>query len=72
MIYLKSLLAGIAGSVLALTTLLVVVIIVTRIVNISATGTVWAKIIPFLPLTTVVLGFVIGFHLMYRKLMFQK
>jgi len=66
MIYLKSVLAGIAGSILAVT-LLLIAIIGSRITNESISGTILAKILPFLPFGMLLLGFVVGFSFMFKR-----
>jgi hypothetical protein len=67
MIFLKSILAGIAGSILGIV-LLAIAIISSRITNESISGTIWVRILPFLPLAMTLLGFAAGFYLMFQRL----
>ncbi|HLQ77851.1 MAG TPA: hypothetical protein VK210_10875 [Terriglobia bacterium] len=66
MIYLKSTLAGIGGSILAIV-LLVVAIIILNVTK-ASTGMGMIGISIFLPLGMMLLGFAAGFSLMFIKL----
>ena len=63
MSYLKSILAGIGGSILALI-LLIVVIVILNIMKVSKDGMVGISII--VPLVLALLGFAVGFYLVFR------
>ena len=64
MIYLKSVLAGIGGSILALI-LFVVVIVAMNILRLSGSGMVGIRM-P-IPIALAALGFILGFYLVYRN-----
>jgi hypothetical protein len=66
MIYLKSTLAGLGGSILALI-LLIAVIVILNILKVSKNGMVGIGIFGPLPLGVVILGFVLGFYLVFRN-----
>ena len=64
MVYLKSVLAGIGGSILALI-LFVVVIVAINILRLSGPGMVGIRM-P-IPIALAALGFILGFYLVYRN-----
>jgi len=65
-IYLKSALAGLGGSILALF-LLAVVFVVLNILNANKSGMVGISVIGPLPILVIVLGFALGFYLVFRN-----
>ena len=67
MMYLKSVLAGIAGSIVAFL-LLIFAVIILGITKVIGAGTPSGGIIAFIPLGTILLGFVAGFLAMFSKL----
>jgi hypothetical protein len=66
MVYLKSTLAGIGGSILALI-LFVVVIAAINILGRSSSGMVGINVVGPLPIAVAALGFILAFYLVFRN-----
>ena len=67
MVYLKCILAGIAGSIVVFVSFIVVFIIVVKVFFPDGGGTIANPVVKFLPLASIVVGFVTGFFLMMRR-----
>jgi hypothetical protein len=67
MIYLKSILAGIAGSILLVILFVIAVILLNTTGFLIQDGMVGINVFSPLVLTIVVFGFVAGFYLVFRK-----
>jgi len=67
MIYLKSILAGIAGSILVIIVFVIVLIVLNTTSFFKPDGMVGINVLSPLPLALVGLGFVAGFYLVFRK-----
>jgi len=67
MIYLKSILAGIAGSILMVIMFVIAVIVLNTTGFLVQSGMVGIRIFSPLVLTIVMLGFVAGFYFVFRK-----
>jgi|RhiMethySRZTD1v2_1073278.scaffolds.fasta_scaffold06840_9 hypothetical protein len=66
MVYLKSTLAGVAGSILALI-LLVVVMVIANTLNRPTSGMVGINVLGPIPVSVAALGFILGFYLVFRR-----
>jgi hypothetical protein len=67
MVYLKSVLAGIGGSILALILLVLVVVAMNVLNRPTSSGMVLISVVGPIPIGVAALGFILGFYLVFRR-----